>query len=125
MTQITAAGDDAEVAKYMKEFFRASRALDDAIDMLKARKNNFADFAETQVINANLGDLQRASIDMRAEFHAFLDEGNAVVAPSQEDVDAVQRLSETLAGMNANSARASAIISLATDIAKAFSKTRA
>lgn len=124
MTTITVNGDDALVARYLKEHHAASRALDDAIDMLKARKNGFADFAETQVINAKLGELQREAIDMRADFHAFLDEGSTVVAPTTDDFEKIQALSRELATMNANSNLATEIIRVATDIARTWRNTQ-
>jgi hypothetical protein len=125
LTTITVNGDDALVARYLKEHHVASRAFDDAIAMLVARKNGFADFAETQVINASLGVLQREAIDVRADFHAFLDERGTVVAPTQEDFEKIQALSRELAGMNANSNVATEIIRVATDIAQTFGNTQA
>jgi hypothetical protein len=125
VTTITVDSDDALVARYLRQHRVASRALDDAIDMLKARKNGFAGFAETQAINASLGELQREAIDMRADFHAFLDEGGGVVAPSPGDFDTMQKLSRELAAMNASSNQATEIIRVATDIARTWGKTQA
>ncbi len=110
-------------ANYLQEALATYDALGKAISLLQARSFGFADLAETNIINAEVPELQAKQRKVRAEMNAFLYQGTAIEPPTGADFAKVKALSQQLDSMKANSDQATVILQAVTSILNAWSQT--
>ena len=124
MSKITkATANPTQTSNYLQEALAAYDSLGKAISLLQARAYGFAGLAETNIINAEIPQLQAEQLKVRAEMLAFLNQGIEIEPPTDADYASVKTLSENLDAMNANSNQATEILKAATGILSAWNNT--
>jgi hypothetical protein len=118
-----ATADPTATSNYLQEALIAYDTLGKAISLLQARSFGFAGFAETNIINAKVPQLQAEQLKVHAEMLAFLYQGAQIEPPTDADYANVKTLSDSLDTMNANSNTADDILSAATHILASWNNT--
>ena len=124
-TKVTSANASAEErANYMEVVFTARRELGELIMQLEARKNGFANGAESQFIDSRIDDLRAQRNFLSADLNAFLAGSLSVTPPSDDDVKTIKDLVHKVDAMTAQSTEAAIMVKAADDLLGVWRKTR-
>lgn len=124
MPKVTKANaNPTQTSNYLQEALTTYDGLGKVISLLHARSFGFAGLAETNIINAEIPQLQAEQLKVHAEMLAFLNQGTQIEPPTDADFARVKSLSQDLDAMNANSNNATQILNAASNILSAWNNT--